>query len=106
MPFNSLDSLNSFFLRFKVQSSLAAACLTSVYDWISTYTCPLDQHIYDVQNDYDELFTLLNWAVPGGLGDWKQFQAFYEEPIKMAQKKDANETALGRVSYTNQVHVK
>lgn len=64
---------------------------------MTTYTYDHLTSRYDVQNDYDELFTLLNWAVPGGLGDWKQFQAYYEEPIKMAQTKDANETALGRV---------
>ena len=50
-----------------------------------------------VQNDYDELFNLLDWAVPGGLGDRKQFQLYYEGPIKMAQKKDVNEAALGKV---------
>ncbi len=52
-----------------------------------------------VQNDYVELFNLLDWAVPGGLGDRKQFQLYYEEPIKMAQKKDVNETALGKVCW-------
>ena len=52
-----------------------------------------------MQNDYDELFNLLDWAVPGGLGDRRQFQLYYEEPIKMAQKKDVNETALGKVCY-------
>ena len=50
-----------------------------------------------VQNDYDELFNLLDWAVPGGLGDRKQFHLYYEGPIKMAQKKDVNEAALGKV---------
>jgi len=35
--------------------------------------------------------------VPGGLGDRQQFQVYYEGPIKMAQKKDVNETALGKV---------
>ncbi len=52
-----------------------------------------------VQNDYDELFNLLDWAVPGGLGDRRQFQLYYEEPIKMAQKKDVNEAALGKVCW-------
>ena len=50
-----------------------------------------------VQNDYDELFNLTDWAVPGGLGDRRQFQIYFEEPIKMAQKKDVNEAALGKV---------
>jgi hypothetical protein len=50
-----------------------------------------------VQNDYEELFNLLDWAVPGGLGDRQQFQVYYEGPIKMAQKKDVNEAALGKV---------
>ncbi|DBA73362.1 TPA: hypothetical protein ACH3X1_011407 [Trebouxia sp. C0004] len=49
-----------------------------------------------MQNDYDELFNLLDWAVPGGLGDRQQFQVYYEGPIKMAQKKDVNEAALGK----------
>ncbi|KAL0045771.1 hypothetical protein WJX82_003975 [Trebouxia sp. C0006] len=49
-----------------------------------------------MQNDYDELFNLLDWAVPGGLGDRKQFHLYYEGPIKMAQKKDVNEAALGK----------
>ncbi len=53
-----------------------------------------------VQNDYDELYTLLDWAVPGGLGDRQQFKAYYEDPIKMAQKKDVDDTALGRVCRT------
>ena len=51
-----------------------------------------------VQNDYDELHALLEWAVPGGLGDRHHFQEYYEAPIKMAQKKDIDESALGRVS--------
>ena len=51
-----------------------------------------------LQNDYDELHALLDWAVPGGLGDRSQFQEYYEAPIKMAQKKDIDDTALGRVS--------
>ncbi len=52
----------------------------------------------DLQNDYDELHALLDWAVPGGLGERHQFQEYYEHPIKMAQKKDIDESALGRVS--------
>ena len=55
-----------------------------------------------MQNDYDELYTLLDWAVPGGLGDKDQFKAFYEEPIKLAQKKDAEDSALGKVRTTQQ----
>ena len=51
-----------------------------------------------MQNDYDELHALLEWAVPGGLGDRHHFQEYYEAPIKMAQKKDIDESALGRVS--------
>ena len=53
---------------------------------------------YHMQNDYDELHALLEWAVPGGLGDRHHFQEYYEAPIKMAQKKDIDESALGRVS--------
>ncbi|DBA69980.1 TPA: hypothetical protein ACH3X2_012333 [Trebouxia sp. C0005] len=49
-----------------------------------------------MQNDYDELFNLLDWAVPGGLGDRHQFKIYYEEPIKLAQKNDVNEAALGK----------
>ena len=59
----------------------------------------MGQLLCAVQNDYDELFNLLDWAVPGGLGDRRQFQLYYEEPIKMAQKKDVSETALGKVCY-------
>lgn len=51
-----------------------------------------------MQNDYDELHALLEWAVPGGLGERHHFQEYYEAPIKMAQKKDIDESALGRVS--------
>ena len=54
--------------------------------------------LYHLQNDYDELHALLDWAVPGGLGERHQFQEYYEQPIKMAQKKDIDESALGRVS--------
>lgn len=53
------------------------------------------------QNDYDELHALLEWAVPGGLGDRHHFQEYYEGPIKMAQKKDIDDSALGRVSRLN-----
>ena len=53
---------------------------------------------YGLQNDYDELYNLLNWAVPGGLGDRQQFQDYYEIPMKMAQKKDAHEISLGKAS--------
>ncbi|KAL3134837.1 hypothetical protein ABBQ32_007805 [Trebouxia sp. C0010 RCD-2024] len=49
-----------------------------------------------MQNDYDELHALLDWAVPGGLGERHQFQEYYEQPIKMAQKKDIDDSALGR----------
>lgn len=54
-----------------------------------------------MQNDYDELYTLLNWAAPGRLGDKEQFREYYEAPIKMAQKKAINEEALGKVTLTS-----
>lgn len=50
-----------------------------------------------VQNDYDELYTLLDFVVPGGLGDRGQFVEYYELPMKYAQKKTANEHTLGKV---------
>ena len=50
-----------------------------------------------LQNDYDELYTLLDFVVPGGLGDRGQFVEYYELPMKYAQKKNANEHTLGKV---------
>ena len=35
--------------------------------------------------------------MPGALGDKGHFEEYYEYPMKMAQKKDANETVLGKV---------
>lgn len=60
--------------------------------------------IRHLQNDYDELHTLLDWAVPGALGERHHFQEYYEQPIKMAQKKDIDESALGRVSRHPYLH--
>jgi DNA excision repair protein ERCC-6-like 2 len=42
-----------------------------------------------MQNNYDELYTLLNWAQPGCLGSLKQMRARFIDPIKRGQRRDA-----------------
>lgn len=46
-------------------------------------------------NEHKELWCLLNWAVPGCLGEKQAFRQFYEVPIKLGQKSDASLSAIG-----------
>ena len=46
-------------------------------------------------NEHKELWCLLNWAIPSCLGELKDFQQFYERPIKQGQKSDASIVAIG-----------
>jgi hypothetical protein len=52
-----------------------------------------------MQNRYSELHTVLDWCVPGRLGDRNQWKDYVESPLKEAQRKDATQQqlAIGRV---------
>lgn len=47
-----------------------------------------------MQNDHNELWCLMHWAVPGCLGECKAFVSYYARAMKLAQRFDADERAL------------
>ena len=51
----------------------------------------------NLQNDHDELWNVLDYAVPGCLGDKNQFKEFYAMPMKRAQQASANAVAIDKV---------
>ena len=51
-----------------------------------------------MQNSYDELWNVLNWAVPNCLGGRTEFMNFYAKPLKRARQISASEYVLGQVS--------
>lgn len=55
-----------------------------------------------VQNNYEELWNILNYAVPGSLGERKEFVNYYAEPLKKARQLSAKAHVLEKVqSNTN-----
>ena len=50
------------------------------------------------QNDHDELWNLLNFAVPGCLGDRDAFKEFYAIPMKRAQQISAKQHIIDQAS--------
>ena len=50
-----------------------------------------------LQNDHDELWNILDFAVPGSLGDKNQFKDFYAVPMKKAQQASANPATIDKV---------
>jgi SNF2 family DNA or RNA helicase len=48
-----------------------------------------------MQNSYDELFNLMDWACPGCLGEKKPFKLFYCRTMQQAQRFDVDERTLG-----------
>ena len=42
-----------------------------------------------IQNDYSELWTILNWTNPGALGTPKQWEGFVARPLTRGQSKSA-----------------
>lgn len=51
-----------------------------------------------MQNTYDELWCLLNWACPGSLGESGEFREYYSRQMQQAQRFSAGDRllALGR----------
>jgi hypothetical protein len=47
-----------------------------------------------VQNDYVEMWTLLDWSNPGKLGTLNQWKATIANPLKLGQASNANEEQL------------
>ena len=44
-----------------------------------------------IQNDYMELWTILDWTNPGRLGNKKQWRGFVANPLKEGQSRSASE---------------
>lgn len=44
-----------------------------------------------IQNDYMELWTILDWTNPGRLGTKKQWKGFVANPLKLGQSRGASE---------------
>ncbi len=53
-----------------------------------------------MQNSHKELWSLLNWANPGSLGDWTSFERHYVDPLKLGQKRDCTDIQLAKVLTT------
>ncbi len=50
---------------------------------------------FDVlQNDHDELWNIMDFAVPGSLGEKNQFKDYYAVPMKKAQQASASSAAI------------
>jgi SNF2 family DNA or RNA helicase len=59
-----------------------------------------------IQNNYDELWTLLNWANPGRFGSLASWQSSISKPLKIGQAHDATPYQLGLARRTAQKLVK
>ena len=44
-----------------------------------------------IQNDYQELWTILDWTNPGAVGTKKQWDGFIARPLTRGQSKSASE---------------
>ena len=53
-----------------------------------------------IQNKYEELWTLLNWTNPGGLGPITTWRTSVCEPLKLGQSHDASNYQLARARKT------
>ncbi|EIE19153.1 hypothetical protein COCSUDRAFT_20093, partial [Coccomyxa subellipsoidea C-169] len=49
-----------------------------------------------MQNDYQELWSLLHWANPLKMGAWDQFLEHYVNPMKQGQKRDCTDLQLAK----------
>ncbi|TID19781.1 DNA excision repair protein [Venturia nashicola] len=59
-----------------------------------------------IQNNYDELWTLLNWTNPGRFGSLASWQASISKPLKIGQAHDASSYELGLARRTAEKLVK
>ena len=50
-----------------------------------------------MQNNYEELWSVFDYAVPGCLGDRKEFMTYYAEPLKHARQVSAAEHVIEKV---------
>ena len=53
-----------------------------------------------MQNDYDELWALMHWAVPFSLGEYEAFKHDYIVPMRLGQQSTAAEHIHAKVSIT------
>ncbi|KAK4986005.1 hypothetical protein LTR50_005597 [Elasticomyces elasticus] len=53
-----------------------------------------------IQNNYEELWTLLNWTNPGRFGPISAWKASISEPLKMGQSHDATISQLAKARKT------
>ena len=49
-----------------------------------------------MQNTYDELWCLMDWACPGSLGELKEFKTYYSKNMQQAQRFNVDNVTLGR----------
>lgn len=50
-----------------------------------------------MQNDYSELWALVNWCVPDALGTRQDFTHFYAKPMRLGQRIDAHDWEVHKV---------
>ena len=48
-----------------------------------------------MQNDFKEMWSLVNWAVPGGVGERKAYMKYYAKPIQQGQRINADLRTIG-----------
>ena len=53
-----------------------------------------------IQNNYEELWTLLNWTNPGRFGPIGTWKKAISEPLRIGQSHDATQRELGRARAT------
>lgn len=53
-----------------------------------------------IQNNYNELWTLLNWTNPGRFGPISSWKKVISEPLKLGQSHDATQRELGKARLT------
>ena len=53
-----------------------------------------------IQNNYEDLWTLLNWTSPGQIGPLKSWKQTISEPLKLGQSHDATQQQLAKARST------
>lgn len=59
----------------------------------------IGSHLADLQNNYEELWNVLHFAVPGCLGDRKEFMGFYANPMKRARQISAAQHIIDQAGF-------
>ena len=85
---NPRSQLTIAFNRFECQSRFGLTGTGTRTTWDDRgYTN--DLHLSAIQNDYSELWTLLDWTNPGAVGTHKQWEGFVARPLTKGQSKSA-----------------